>query len=235
MATLEIFPTCYHMDHRTIPIGATCRFCKSPPYRGPDDAPLISAESVTPTPGTVDPPAPTQSSRLPHRPSIMVPDTANATHPPTLGLAGSQARRTSFRRRRDQLPIRIQSSVGADAPPPPVEIKYLFAVAIAIGHWPSEDALECQFIPLENKASAEIGGNKNLVFSSFLHEFLDAAKGVPIQPAFRYDRGNWRIAMNYKSRQTPLIFLPYWTGSRLVNDIMRSWPHKATVYPVTIC
>jgi hypothetical protein len=33
MATPEIFPTCYHMDHRTIPIGATCRFCKSPPYR----------------------------------------------------------------------------------------------------------------------------------------------------------------------------------------------------------
>jgi hypothetical protein len=69
----------------------------------------------------------------------------------------------------------------------------------------------------------------------FLNEFLDAAKGVPIQAAFRYDRGNWRIAMNYKSRQTPLTFLPYWTGSRLVNDIMRLWPHKAAVYPVTIC
>jgi hypothetical protein len=41
--------------------------------------------------------------------------------------------------------------------------------------------------------------------------------------------------MNYKSRQTPLTFLPYWTGSRLINDIMRSWPHKAAVYPVTIC
>ena len=41
--------------------------------------------------------------------------------------------------------------------------------------------------------------------------------------------------MNYKSRQTPLTFLPYWTGSRLVNHIMRSWPHKAAVYPVTIC
>src|SRR5437588_8754193 len=41
--------------------------------------------------------------------------------------------------------------------------------------------------------------------------------------------------MNYKTRQTPLTFLPYWTGSRLVNDIMRSWPHKAAVYPVTIC
>jgi hypothetical protein len=30
----EIFPTCYHMVHRTIPIGATCRFCKSPPPFG---------------------------------------------------------------------------------------------------------------------------------------------------------------------------------------------------------
>jgi hypothetical protein len=73
------------------------------------------------------------------------------------------------------------------------------------------------------------------VFDVFLHEFLDAAKGVPIQTAFRYDRGNWRIAMNYKLRQTPLTFLPYWTGSGLVNDIMRSWPHRAAVYPVTIC
>jgi hypothetical protein len=41
--------------------------------------------------------------------------------------------------------------------------------------------------------------------------------------------------MNYKSRQTALTFLPYWTGSRLVNDIMRSWPHRAAVYPVAIC
>jgi hypothetical protein len=122
----------------------------------------------------------------------------------------------------------------------PAEIQYLFAVAIAVGHWPSEDALECQFIPLENKASAEIGGNNELVFSSFVNKFLDAAKGVPIEPAFRFDRGNWRIgnwriATNYKSRQTPLIFLPYWTGTRLVNDIMRSWPQRSTVYPVTIC
>jgi hypothetical protein len=73
------------------------------------------------------------------------------------------------------------------------------------------------------------------VFGAFLHELLDAARGVPIQAAFRYDRGNWRIAMNYKSRQTPLTFLPYWTGSCLVSDIMRWWPHKAAVYPVTIC
>jgi hypothetical protein len=41
--------------------------------------------------------------------------------------------------------------------------------------------------------------------------------------------------MNYKSRQTPLIFLPRWTGIRPANDIMRSWPHRAAVYPVTIC
>ena len=45
------------------------------------------------------------------------------------------------------------------------------------------------------------------MFDSFLCEFFDAAKGVPIQAAFRYDRGNWRIAMNYKSRQSPLTFL----------------------------
>jgi hypothetical protein len=106
---------------------------------------------------------------------------------------------------------------------------------LAIGHWPSEDALECRFAPLENKANAEISGNRDLGFSSFLHEFLDAAKGVPIQAAFRLDQGNWRIAMNYKSRQTPLTFLPYWTGTRLVDDIMRSWPHRGAVYPVTIC
>jgi len=52
-------------------------------------------------------------------------------------------------------------------------------------HRPSQH----RFAPLENKASAEIGGNKDLVFNSFLHEFLDAAKGVPIQAAFRYYRG----------------------------------------------
>jgi hypothetical protein len=237
MATPEIFPTCYHMDHRTIPIGATCRFCKSPPYRDTADAPLIPAESVAPTPpGLSEPPAPPSHTRLPHRPSIMVPSAVTTAHPPAFGLAGSQIRRTAFPRQRDQLPPRIQSSTSIpDTPPPSAEIKYLFAVAIAIGHWPSEDALECRFTPLENKANAEIGGNKDLGFSSFLHEFLHAAKGVPIQAAFRFDRGNWRIAMNYKSRQTPLTFLPYWTGSRLVNDIMRSWPHRGAVYPVTIC
>ena len=68
-----------------------------------------------------------------------------------------------------------------------------------------------------------------------LELFMFATKDVPIQAAFRHDRGNWRIAMNCKSRQTPLIFLPHWTGSRLVNDIMRSWPHRAAVYSITIC
>ena len=195
MATPEIFPTCYNMDHRTIPIGATCRFCKSPPYRDSADAPPTSAESVTPTPpGLSEPSAPPPHIRLPHRPSIMIPNAATASHPPTFGAAGSQIRRTAFPRRRDQLPPRIQSSVptpvAADPPPPPAEIKYLFSVAVAIGHWPSEDALECRFVSLENKASAEIGGNRDLVFGSFLHEFLDAAKGVPIQAAFRYDGGH---------------------------------------------
>jgi hypothetical protein len=234
MATLEIFPTCYHMDHRTIPAGATCRFCKSPPYPGPNGAPSTPAETVTPAPlGLTDPPVSTQSSHLPHRPSVMVPDTATAPHS---GLAGTRIRRTAFR---PKLPRRIQSSTSilADADPsqPAAEIIYLFAVAIAIGHWPSEDALECRFTPLENKASAEISGNKDIFFHLFLDEFLDAAKGVPIEAAFRYDRGNWRVAMNHKTRQTPLIFLPYWTGRRLVNDIVRSWPHRGTVYPVTIC
>jgi len=95
MATLEIFPTCYHMDHRTIPAGATCRFCKSPPYPGPNGAPSTPAETVTPAPlGLTDPPVPTQSSHLPHRPSVMVPDAATDPHS---GLAGSQIRRTAFR------------------------------------------------------------------------------------------------------------------------------------------
>jgi hypothetical protein len=240
MATTEIFPTCYHMDHRTIPIGATCRFCKSPPYRDTADVPLTPTESVTPTPPDLpDPPAPPPYTRLPHPPSIMVPNAATAAQPPTFGLAGRQIRRTAFPRQRDQLSPRIQSSTPTptttDPPPPPAETKYLFAAAIAIGHWPSEDALECRFTPLENKAGAEIGGNEEMVFSSFLNRFLNAAKAVPIQAAFRDDLGNWRIAMNYKSRQTPLTFLPYWTGSRLVKDIMGSWPHKAAVHPVTIC
>jgi hypothetical protein len=47
---------------------------------------------------------------------------------------------------------------------------------------------------------AEIDGNSDLVFSSFLRKFLDAAKGVLIQAAFRQDLVNWRIATNYKSR-----------------------------------
>jgi len=197
MATSEVFPTCYHMDHRTIPIGATCRFCKSPPYRDAVDTPSTSTESVTPTPPDLsDPPVLPLSTRLPHRPSIMVSNTTTAAYPPppVLGLASSQIRRTTFPRQRDQLPPKIQSSIPipavADPPPPPTEIKYLFAVAIAIGYWPSKDALECRFAPLENKASAEINGNRDLTFSLFLHEFLDAAKGVPIQAVFRYDRGN---------------------------------------------
>jgi hypothetical protein len=227
------------MDHRTIHVGATCRFCKSPPYRDTTDTPLPT-ESMTPTPpGLPNPPIPLLDTRLPHRPSIMVPNAVTTAYPPAFGLADSQIRRTAFPRQRNQLPPRIQSStpipIATDPPPPPAEIKYLFSVAVAIGRWLSEDALEYRFAPLENKASAEINSNRDLAFDVFLHEFLDAAKGVPIQAAFRYDRGNWRIAMNYKSRQTLLTFLPYWTGSRLISDIMRSWPHKATVYPVTIC
>jgi hypothetical protein len=141
MATPEIFPTCYHMDHRTIPIGVTCYFCKSPSYRDTADEPLTLAESVTPTPpGLSEPSAPPPHIRLPHRPSIMIPNAATASHPPTFGLAGRQIRRTAFPRQRDQFPPRIQSStptsVTAAPPPPPAEIKYLFAVAIAIGHWP---------------------------------------------------------------------------------------------------
>jgi hypothetical protein len=195
---------------------------------------------MTPAPpDLLDPPVFPLYTRLSHRLSIIVPNTAIAFYPPAVGLAGSQICRTAFPRQRDQLPPRIQFStlipVTAEPPPPLAEIQYLFAVAIAIGHWPSKDALECRFAPLENKASAEIGGNRGLMFGLFRNEFLDAAKGVPIQAAFRHDRCNWRIAMNYKSRQTPLTFLPYWTGSRLVNDIMRSWPHRAAVYPVTIC
>jgi hypothetical protein len=143
----------------------------------------------------------------------MIPNATPAAYPPAFGLAGSQIRFTAFPRQRNRMPPRIQSStstpVATDPPPPPAEIKYLFSVAVAIGRWPSEDALECRFASLENKASAEINSNRDLVFDSFLDSFLDAAKGVPIQAAFRYDRGNWRIAMNYKSRQTPLTFLPY--------------------------
>ena len=63
-------------------------------------------------------------------------------------------------------------------------------MAIAICHWPSKDALEYRFAPLENKASAEIGDNRDLMFDLFLHEFLDTAKVVPIQAVFPYDRGN---------------------------------------------
>jgi hypothetical protein len=184
MATPEVFPTCYHMGHRTIPIGATCRFYKSLPYRDAADAPLTSVESVTSTPPALpNPPAPPPYTRLPHRPSIMIPNEATAAHPPAFGIVDSQIRRKAFPRQRDRLTPRIQSaiptSVAANPPPPPAEIKYLLAVAMAIGPlapWPSEDALECRFAPLENKANAEIGGNRDLVFDVFLHEFLDGPK-----------------------------------------------------------
>jgi hypothetical protein len=77
----------------------------------------------------------------------MVPNTVTITYSPTLGLAGSQIRRITFPRQRIQLPPKIQSSaltsVAADPPPPPTEIKYLFSVAITISRWLSEDALKC--------------------------------------------------------------------------------------------
>ena len=108
MATLEIFPTCYYMDHRTIPIGATCRFCKSPPYRDAVNAPSTSTESMTPASLSLsDPPASSSSTRLPHHPSIIVLNTAAASYPPALGLASSQTRRTAFPRQRNQLLLRI--------------------------------------------------------------------------------------------------------------------------------
>jgi hypothetical protein len=183
MATPKIFPTCYYMDYRTIPIRATCRFCRSPPYRDAADTPLTPAESMTPTPpGLLDSPVPLLDTRLPYRPSIMVPNAVTTACPPAFGLAGSQIRRTAFPRQRNQMPPRIQSStptpISTNSPPPPAEIKYLFLVAVAIGRWLSEDALKCRFAPLENKASAEINSNRDLVFNIFLHEFLNAAKGV---------------------------------------------------------
>jgi hypothetical protein len=193
MATPEIFPTCYYMDHYTIPIGAICRFYKSPPYRDAADTPLTPAEFITLTPpGLSDPPVPLPDTRLPHHPSIMVPNAVATAYPSAFGLAGSQIRRIAFPRQQNQLPPKIQSSTPAFIVinPPPAEIKYLFSVAVAIGHWLSEDALECRFTPLENKINAEIGSNRDLMFDLFLHEFLNTAKGVPIQAVFRYDRGN---------------------------------------------
>ena len=141
------------------------------------DALPIPAESVTPTPpGLPDPPVPLLSTRLLHRPSIMVPNAATTAYPPAFGLAGSQIRRTAFPRQRNQLPSRIQSStltpVTADRPPPLVETKYLFSVSVAIGRWLSEDALECRFAPLENKASAEINSNKDLVL---MYSFMSSS------------------------------------------------------------
>lgn len=43
-----------------------------------------------------------------------------------------------------------------------------------------------------------------------------------------HDRGNWRI---YELQiETGPTNLPYYTGSRLTNDMLRSWPHRAAVY-----
>jgi hypothetical protein len=139
MATPDIFPTCYHMDHRTIPIRTTCHFCRSPPYRDAADIPLTSTESITPTPpGLPEPSAPPPYTRLSHRPSIMIPNAAIVTYPPALGLVGSQIRRTAFPRQRNQLPPRIQPSasisVTADPPPPAAEIK--IPLCSRCCHWP---------------------------------------------------------------------------------------------------
>ena len=91
---------------------------------------------MTPTPpDLLDPPALSLSTRLPYRPFIMVSDTTTTAHPPVLGLAGSQIRHTIFPRQRNQSLPRIQSTpISADPPPPPAEIKYHFAVALAIDH-----------------------------------------------------------------------------------------------------
>jgi hypothetical protein len=105
IATPEIFPTYFHMDHRTIPIRATCRFYKSPPYQDATNTPPLESATFTPL-GLSDPLVPLLYTRLPHRPSIIVPNTVTTTYPPALGLAGSQIRYTTFPRQRIQLPPR---------------------------------------------------------------------------------------------------------------------------------
>jgi hypothetical protein len=91
IATPKIFPTYYYIDYRTIPIRLTYYFYKSLPYRDAADISLAPTESVTPTLlGLLDPPAPPPYTRLPHRPFIMVPNTAIiaiAAYPPTFRLA----------------------------------------------------------------------------------------------------------------------------------------------------
>ena len=57
-------------------------------------------------PGLLDPPIPLPYTRLPHRPSIMIPNAVTTAYPP-FGLAGSQIRRIAFPRQRNQLPLRI--------------------------------------------------------------------------------------------------------------------------------
>jgi hypothetical protein len=53
-------------------------------------------------------------------------------------------------------------------------LQWLLLFAIGL-----KDALECPFALLENKASVEIGGNRDLMFDLFLYEFLDTAKVAP--------------------------------------------------------
>jgi hypothetical protein len=87
MATSKLFIIYYYINHRTIPIRGIYRFYKSSLYRDIADILLASAESITSiSPGLSDLSVSLLNTRLPYRPSIIIPNTISTIYSPALGL-----------------------------------------------------------------------------------------------------------------------------------------------------
>jgi hypothetical protein len=223
MSTPTIFPACNRQDHSLIPDGEVCRACQSPPYRGIPDLPTPASTTsmATPTPPIV---------RLPQRPSIL------ASDPPASGLASqilaeqpAQPRQRGYPRQRAATPLRAHIPTHARVDPPPsyippvpVEIMYTYVIKIAEGEWPSSEAKEPIYTPLDTQAILTLSGSKPYSYGGFLGEFVAATQAAGLDSAYRFDRGEWCVAINHMTKDKSLIILPKWSMvTREVREVMQ--------------
>lgn len=244
-STPTIFPACNRQDHSLIPDGEVCRACQSAPYRGIPDLP-------TPTPATSMATSTPLIVRLPQRPSVLGSD------PPSFGLASQvlgeqpvQPRQRGYPRQRAAPPLRthIPAPARIEAPSPrtlaPVETMYTYVIKIAEGEWPSDEAKEPIYISLDTQTTLTLSGNKSYAYGAFLGEFITATEAAGLNSPYRFDRGEWCVAINHMTKDKSLIILPKWSmATREVREVMQGWPNAKmggnkkilpTAYPVTLC
>jgi hypothetical protein len=172
--------------------------------------------------------------------------TAAATHPPALGLASNfltnqqRGQRGNSRHRTGQLATPLQEAPLYEPPP------FHFGVVLAVGEWPTPDALEVVYSSLETVTHTNLASNALFSWVDLYYEFLAGPQRIGLKAATRSDSGEWLIAINHATKQKPLIFFNPFAGRQVLTQIIRDsgWPTAkdsgntrliGTWYPVTLC